>query len=86
MKYIAIFFSILFGGFFISGGVAIYIMAKNEEPPKSYKYTIWTGSPSFGVGHDTDTFNINKGMITYIDRLGKEKMHPLTSVYEVEKN
>jgi len=38
-----------------------------KEPKKEYKYTIWVGSPAFGVGHGTDTFNIENEMMNYID-------------------
>ncbi|MDA3778637.1 MAG: hypothetical protein PF487_00105 [Bacteroidales bacterium] len=58
----------------------------NKEPVKEYKYTIWVGSPAFGVGRKTDTFNINNGIMKYIDKHGNKKMHPIQSVYDIEEN
>ena len=57
-----------------------------KEPVKEYKYTIWVGSPAFGVGSKTDTFNIDNGIMKYVDSRGNNKMHPIESVYEIEEN
>lgn len=57
-----------------------------KEPVNEYKYTIWVGSPAFGVGSKTDTFNIDNGIMKYVDKYGSKKMHPIESVYEIEEN
>jgi hypothetical protein len=64
----------------------VILFGCNQQPVKEYKYTIWVGSPAFGVGYHTDTFNIDNGIIKYEDSFGRDKMHPMGSVYEIELN
>jgi len=71
--------------FVMSIGGVLFVFDCDEAPIKEYKYIIWVGSPAFGVGYETDTFNIDNGFVKYIDSKGNHKVHPINGVFEIEK-
>ena len=59
---------------------------EKQEPVPDLKYTVWCGSPTFGIGHQTDIYSTEGEWIEFVDKYGKRKRLNKESVYEIDIN
>ena len=61
--------------------ITLGIVKESNKP--HYKYTVWIGSAVFSVGHDTNSYTIEKGFIVFRDKKGRIHRVPEGNLFEI---